>query len=114
MQTRSQNIFTTIRTQGAILPPDLLQRIADPRSGLDGLKPTDYGLAPGERLSEAASRSWSRLTGLWARFRAETEKLPENDTGTVTTRERWLLPLFQELGYGSLPRTPAVEIEGKP
>ena len=55
MQTRSQNIFTTIRTQGAILPPDLLQRIADPRSGLDGLKPTDYGLAPGERAGQALS-----------------------------------------------------------
>jgi hypothetical protein len=28
MQTRRQNPFTTVRTEGAILPADLLQRVA--------------------------------------------------------------------------------------
>jgi hypothetical protein len=39
--------------------------------------------------------------------------LPENDLGTSITRERWLLPLFQELGYGRLVPAKAIEIEGK-
>ena len=29
------------------------------------------------------------------------------------TRERWLLPLFEELGYGRLVQQPAIEIDGK-
>ena len=37
--------------------------------------------------------------------------MPENDLGTSITRERWLLPLFQELGYGRLVPAKAIEIE---
>ena len=29
MAVRNTNTFTTIRTEGALLPPDLLRRIAD-------------------------------------------------------------------------------------
>ena len=36
MQTRA-NIFSTIRTEGMLLPTDLLQRIASGPSDLDGL-----------------------------------------------------------------------------
>jgi len=63
MQTRRKDIFTTIRTEGSILPPDLLQRIAAGDHGLDGLAPEDYHLAKGERLNEAINRSWNRLQG---------------------------------------------------
>ena len=47
------------------------------------------------------------------RFRTAISQLPEKDLGTGVTRERWLLPLFQELGYGRLLVTKAVEIDGK-
>ena len=110
---RTRNLFTTVRTEGGLLPADLLQRVVGGDSELDGLKPSDYHLAGTERLNEAVSRAWNRLLGAWTSFRAATEKLPENDLGTSPTRERWLLILFQELGYGRLPTTKAVEIEGK-
>jgi hypothetical protein len=61
MQTRNRNRFTTIATEGAILPPDLLERIASGAGDLDGLTPKDYHLFEGERLNEAINRSWSRL-----------------------------------------------------
>jgi hypothetical protein len=56
MQTISRTNFTTVKTEGAILPTDLLQRIADGRD-LDSLKPTDYHLVPNERLNEAVNRA---------------------------------------------------------
>ena len=117
MQTRTRSAFTTIHSEGAILPPDLLQRIAEgsPRAGgLDGLRPEeDYHLARGERLNEAINRSWNRLLGAWAAFRGQAERLGAGDPGTTLTRERWLLPLFQELGYGRLATARAVELDGK-
>lgn len=112
MQSKLRELFTTIRTEGALLPPDLLLRIAD-RKSEPGLKPTDYHLSPGERINEVISRSWNRLLGAWASFRAGMQKLPAGDNGTGLTRERWLLILFQELGYGRLLTTRALEIEGK-
>jgi hypothetical protein len=113
MRARLRDIFTTIRTEGAILPSDLLQRIADGDRNLGGLTPGDYHLQNGEKLNEAISRSWNRLLGVWETFNAARAKLSANDPGTGLTRERWLLFLFQELGYGRLPVSRAAEIDGR-
>ena len=113
MKVRAKNIFTTVRAEGAILPTDLLQRIVDNNKDLDGLTPAAYHLLEGEKLNEAINRSWSRLRGAWASFQGTLERLPESDAAIKVTRDRILLPLFQELGYGRLTNTRAIEIEGK-
>lgn len=113
MQTRQRNIFLTIQTEGSILPPDLLQRIEAGDRDLKGLAAEDYHLAGGERLNEAVSCSWNRLVGVWTSFKPIHEQRSSSDVNTTATRERWLLPLFQELGYGRLIATKAVEIDGK-
>lgn len=109
---RSKEQFQTVRSQGAILPPDVLRRIA--AIEVDGLKPDDYHLPPSLKLNEAISQSWSRILAFWKSFRDAREKLSESDdTGGAVTRERWLLPLFQELGYGRLTTQKSPEIDGK-
>lgn len=109
---RSKEQFQTVRSQGAILPPDVLRRIA--AIEVEGLKPDDYHLPPSTKLNEAISQAWSRILAFWKSFREAREKLPDtDDTGAVITRERWLLPLFQELGYGRLTTQKAPEIDGK-
>ena len=65
MKLKAPDLFTTIRSEGGLLPPDLLQRVAEGDSDLKGLKPTDYHLATGERINEAVNRSWNRLVGAW-------------------------------------------------
>jgi hypothetical protein len=107
------SIFNTIRTEGAILPAELLQRIVSGDTTLEGLKSTDYHLSPNERLNEAATRSWNRLIGVWQTYKEILNQLPEESIGTTETRERWLLPLFQELGYGRLQTQRSIEIEDK-
>src|SRR6266550_7276683 len=112
-QKRHQTIFTTVRSEGAILPMDLLQRIAQGDANLHGLTPESYYLLKTEKLNEAINRSWNRLLSAWVAFKAAREKLPERDMGTTLTRERWLLPLFSELGYGRLLTAKAIEVNGK-
>lgn len=80
---------------------------------LDGVRPSDYHLSPAERLNEAATRAYNRLTGVWSAFRDTIAKLPVEAIGTTETRERWLLPLFQELGYGRLQPQRSIDVEGK-
>ena len=112
-QKRHNTIFTTVRSEGAILPMDLLQRIAQGDPNLDGLTPESYNLLKTEKLNEAINRSWNRLLSAWASFKAAQDKLPERDAGTTLTRERWLLPLFYELGYGRLLTTKPIEVSDR-
>lgn len=113
MRLRSRELFECVRTEGGLLPSDLLQRIADNDRSLEGLTLESYHLASGERLNEAITRSWNRLLGAWAGFSAEREKLAGGETGAKLTRERWLHVLFDELGYGRLVQQDAVVIEEK-
>lgn len=112
MQSKVRELFTTIKTEGALLPPDLLQRVAVNDSALEGLSPVDYHLGANERLNEAISRSWNRLLGAWRAFQAGLDKLQPSDNAVRLTRERWLLLIFQELGFGRLMAAKAIEIDG--
>ena len=104
--------FTTIRTEGGLLPAGLLARIANGDATLPGLTTDVYHLATGERFGEAMNRSWLRLTGAWAGFRAALAAARPGDPATGLTRDRWLLVLFAELGYGRLPPAHGVNIDG--
>ena len=61
--------FQAIRSEGGLLPPDLLRRVFDPREKLPGTLREDYGLPKGERLNEVITQSWNRLRKHWAEFR---------------------------------------------
>jgi hypothetical protein len=72
---RRTHDFQTIRSEGGLLPPDLLRRVLDPKGKLDGTRPEDYGLPPGDRLNEIITQSWNRLRKYWADFRAAAANL---------------------------------------
>lgn len=110
MKVRVKNIFTTVRTEGAMLPMDVLQRVVENDKNLKGLTPADYHLLEDEKLNEAINRSWSRLRGAWVSFQTALEKLPEGDAAIKVTRDRFLLPLFQELGYGRLGAAKSLQV----
>ena len=109
----SRRPFSAVRTEGGLLPQDLLARIQAGDSTLAGTKAKSYHLGPHERVGEAVNRSWTRLVATWHAFQDALAKQPEDALATGLTRERWLLPLFQELGYGRLPKGSAIEVEGR-
>jgi len=112
MARRTQE-FQTIRSEGGLLPPDLLRRVIDPRASLKGTSPEDYGLPQGERLNEVITQSWNRLRRHWGEFRASAAKLPEGEAATGLTNDKWSLPLLRELGFGLLPTSASPEIAGR-
>ena len=95
------------------MPPDLLRRVLNPKGGLHGTRPEDYGLPQGERLNELITQSWNRLRKHWAEFRAAVAKLPDNEPGTGLTNDKWSLPLLRELGFGLLPTSAGPEVGGR-
>lgn len=95
--------YLAVDVQGSLIPQDVLSRIAAGDHELPGMRPEDYYLAASERLGDAASRHWDYLLGAYRAFRDKLAALPESDVATTLTRERWLLILFQELGFGRIP-----------
>ncbi len=89
--------FQTIRSEGALLPPDVLQLVIAQKA--DGSAPAAYHLPPDTKVNEAIAHSWSVLQKYWRGFQEIRKRLPDDDTGTVATNQNWLLPLFEELKY---------------
>ncbi len=106
-------IFTAITSEGGLLPSDFLQALLSPGSTIPGMEEVNYHLAEGERVTETVNRSWNRLKGCWENYQRALAKKNEGEPTTTETRDRWLLPLFQELGFGTLAAVRSLEIEGK-
>lgn len=103
--------FQTIRTEGALLPSDILQAIAS--RDVEGVSPDAYHLPPGTKINEAIAHAWSVLQKHWKGFQEARESLADDATGTEITNRHWLLPLFEELKYGRLTTVKSPEIDGR-
>ena len=98
--------FVGVRIVGGLLPanlPSLLSSGHDP-SG-KALLPKDYHLVAGETVRDAANRVWAYLRGAWTGYREALEQLPDGAPTTSLTRERFLLILLDQLGYGRVATT---------
>ena len=90
MAKRKDLPFTSINVSGAMLPPDLLAKIADlnKNAGKDkipGLSPESYHLPEGSKLTEAIARSWAVVQAHWRAFTAAREELGESDSCLLYT-----------------------------
>lgn len=109
--------LSNVRSEGVLLPVDVLQRIVSRDRELPGMYPkltqgdsseslerekNPWNLSGGERLTDAINRSWQKMLAVWRRFAELRDNLLEGAPGTRLTREELLLPLFAELGYGRL------------
>ena len=92
--------FVSVHPVGGLLPMDMLRRIADGRD-VSASKPADYHVV-GVRTSvkDAAERRWDYLKGAW---RALRDSVGDGGDPASLAIENWLLPLFDELGFGRLP-----------
>ncbi|HCM95784.1 MAG TPA: hypothetical protein DIT09_14405 [Glutamicibacter sp.] len=75
-----------------------------------GLTPASYFLSGRETIGDAASRSWSYLKGVWQDWQEIDTRKGAPGPGTGDARQRWLLILLRELGYGQVaPAGPEIE-----
>ncbi|MEV5704498.1 N-6 DNA methylase [Actinoallomurus sp. NPDC052274] len=104
--SRTSTLPVGVASVGGLLPEETLRRLSTGNS-LSGTAPAAYHLGKDETVVDAAERAWTYLRGRYASFKDQLAKLPEDDPAIGVTREYWLGRLFQELGFGRLPHTPA-------
>ena len=113
LRKQQRALFSTIHSEGNLLPIDMLQRIEQLDTTLPGLTARDYHV-DGYKINEEINDAWLRALRDWQNFQAVMREhhLPEHEQ--KFTLERWLLPLFRKgLGYGQLVPTQPIALESK-
>jgi hypothetical protein len=101
--------YPSIRIEGAILSPDILDRIED----LPGQKPGDFGLDSSARVKDEIARAWADAQDYWRIFQRKLETLKPDSPATTETRQQWVGPLLGLLGYQLEYQARGTELNGK-
>ncbi len=100
--------YVGIRSEGGLIPTDILDQIAQEK--LPGQQAKDFGLPATKRLTDEIARAWSDAQDYWHIFSRRIASLPENETGTTITREKWAVPLLTDLLGHELSYQPSAQV----
>ena len=98
--TTTTQVTASIRVVGGLLPADMITRIMTGKD-VSASTPADYHVIGVRSVKDAAERHWDYLKGAWRVLR-DAIGYGSDPRGLAT--ENWLLPLFDEHGYGRLTR----------
>ena len=91
-------VFKAVHTVGTALPAEAIPRANELR--MPGQTAEAYQLPPGMAVNGAIARAWEAMLAAHRSWCTALERLPEGDAATKLTRDKWLLPLLYELGWG--------------
>ncbi|MBE9242248.1 Eco57I restriction-modification methylase domain-containing protein [Synechocystis salina] len=83
--------------EGNLISADLLPDIV--AGEVKGQQAQDFGLKANDKLEDEIAFIWSEAKSRWAIFQGRLARSPEGETGTSLTREQWVVPLLELLGY---------------
>jgi len=89
--------FPTIRIEGSILSPDILDKIE--QSDITGQLPKDFGFDSKIKVKDEIARAWADANSQWKIYKSRIENLKESESGNSETRKFWIIPLLGFLGY---------------
>ncbi len=101
--------YPSIRIEGAILSPDILERIED----APGQRPVDFNLDSTAKVKDEIARAWADAQDYWRIFQRKLEALRLDSPATTETRQQWIVPLLGLLGYQLEHQARGAEINGK-
>lgn len=102
-------IYPSIRIEGSILSPDLIDRLEE----LPGQRPADFGLDSGSKVKDEIARAWADAQDYWRMFHRKLEALRPEAPATTETRNLWIVPLLGLLKYDLEFQKAGAELNGK-
>lgn len=100
--------YTCIRIEGGLISPDFLEAIHEQ----EGQKPTDFGLDPKRSVIDEVSSVWADARTSWIALQRRLER-KKDESETTLTREQWIIPLLEALGYQLTFQRKAPEVDGR-
>ena len=89
--------FPSIRIEGATLSADILDRIEQGDAVFQ--KPKDFGFENSIKVKDEIADTWAAARAFWLAYQVKVSRLPENARGTTETRNLFIVPLLNLLGY---------------
>ena len=113
--------YPSIRIEGAILSPDILESLHD---DIVGQRPADFGLEANVKVKDEIARAWADAQDYWRIFKRKSASGERRVAGgeyqaarfsplTTETRNLWMAPLLGLLGYQLEYQAKAAELNGK-
>lgn len=102
-------MYPSIRIEGAILSPDILDRLDD----LPGQRPQDFGFESSVKVKDEIARAWADAQDYWRIFQRKLDTLKADSPATTETRNLWIVPLLGLFGYQLEYQARGVELNGK-
>ena len=100
--------YPSIRIEGAIFSPDILERLED----APGQRPADFSLDTSGKVKDEIARAWADAQDYWRIFQRKLESLKPDSPATTETRQQWIVPLLGLLGYQLEYQAKGVELNG--
>jgi len=97
---------TCVRIEGGLLSPDFLERIHTQ----DGQKPRDFGV--NRSLVDEIASVWADAQTYWKAFERRRAHASQESITTIT-REQWVIPLLEALGYPLIFQRRATQVDGR-
>jgi hypothetical protein len=101
--------YPSIRIEGAILSPDILDRLED----IPGQRPTDFSMESTARVKDEIARAWADAQDYWRIFQRRLDTLRSDSPATTETRQQWMIPLLGLIGYQLDYQPRGVELNSK-
>ena len=79
--------YPSIRIEGAILSPDILDRLDEAQ----GQRPSDFGFDSFAKVKDEIARAWADAQDYWRIFQRKLESLKEESPATTETRNIWVV-----------------------
>ncbi|MBD2471550.1 Eco57I restriction-modification methylase domain-containing protein [Nostoc sp. FACHB-145] len=103
--------LTALQIEGNLLAPDMTAQMLE--GSIKGQSPEDFGFNKTDKLADEIATAWGDAKAYWAAFQRALARLDENNAATSITRELWVVPLLQSLGYDPVYTANAEIVEGQ-
>lgn len=98
----------TVRIEGGLLSPDILETITQ----RTGQRPADFGIGGNRSVLDEATAAWGDIRNYWLGFQSRLAR-QTNESPVTVTREQWVIPLLEALGYAPTYQRRAAEVDGR-
>lgn len=101
--------YTSITVEGGLFPSDLLDRVAS--GDATGQRVGDFGIDGHRRLADEIQSAFSDARSFWDAFQRRLQG--SRQSPTTITRESWVVPLMERLGFELELQRASAEVGGQ-